>query len=233
MTLARGLNYTLPPAKLKKGSYLANFEVLFDRLKGQLFLGSNDDKLHFKNQLRDYAFSSLYNFKLVRKILCNIPPEEMKALKSLAPNKGVVFMKPDKGTGVVILNMSDYINKVERIVSDQSKFMVHKNQDLYKISRSIETKVRNYLCEHVKKPGHISEDEYRRLYPNGSHIGVMYGLLKVHKQNYPVRPVCSAVGTSTYQLSKYVGNIIKPAAGNVNGTDLNDTFQFVKQVNEL
>ena len=37
-------------------------------------------------------------------------------------------------------------------------------------------------------------------------------------------PVCSAVGTSTYQLSKFVSNIIKPAAGNVNGTDLNDTF---------
>ena len=79
----------------------------------------------------------------------------------------------------------------------------------------------------VRKSGHISAEEYRRLYPNGSHIGVTYGLPKVHKNGCPMRPVCSAVGTSTYQLSKFVSNIIKPAAGNVNRTDLNDTFQFV------
>ena len=84
-----------------------------------------------------------------------------------------------------------------------------------------------------KKLGHISEDEYRRLYSNGSLSGVMYGLPKVHSLNCPVKPVCSVVGTSTYQLSKYVSNIIKPAAGNVNGMDLNNTFQIVKQVNDL
>ena len=139
-------------------------------------------------------------------------------------------MKPDKGTGIMILNTTDYVNKIEQIILDETKFRLHKNQDLYSVSRSIERKVRNFLRESVFKPGHISKETYRLLYPNGSHIGVMYGLPKVHKHNCPMRPICSAVGTSTYQLSKYVTNIIKPAARNIHGTDLNDTFEFLKQI---
>ena len=111
-------------------------------------------------------------------------------------------MKPDKGNGIVILNTTDYVNKVEQIILDETKFRLHKNQDLYSISRSIERKVRNFLRESVFKPEHISKETYRLLHPNGSHIGVMYGLPKIHKHNCPMRPICSAVGTSTYQLSK-------------------------------
>ena len=59
----------------------------------------------------------------------------------------------------------------------------------------------------------------------------MYGLPKIHKTNCPKRPICSAIGTSTYQLSNFVAKIIKPAACNVHDTDLNDTFQFIQQIN--
>ena len=233
MALSRGLQFSLPPTELKKGKYLANFEILFSRLGDACFEGSNDDKLYFENKLRDCAFSSMYNFNSARKHLSNISPEEMRALRSLSKNKAIVVMKPDKGTGIVILNALDYVSKMEQIVLDETKFSVHNNQDLYKVSRSIERKVRSYLRESVFKPGHISKDTYRHLYPNGSHIGVMYGLPKVHKDNCPMRPVCSAVGTSTYQLSKYVAEVIKPAASNIHGTDPNDTFQFLQEIKGL
>ena len=78
MALSRGLQFTLPPSELKKENYLANFEMLFSRLGEVCFLGSNDDKLYFKNKLRDYAFSSLYNFNSIRKHLSNIPLEELR-----------------------------------------------------------------------------------------------------------------------------------------------------------
>ena len=122
---------------------------------------------------------------------------------------------------------------MEQIILDETKFRLHKNQDLYSLSRSIERKVRNFLRESVFKPGYITKETYRLLYPNGSHIGVMYGLPKVHKHNCPMRPICSAVGTSTYQFSKYVANIIKPAAINIHGADLNDTFEFLNQIQEI
>ena len=231
--LARGLNFTLPPKRLKKGSYLANFETFFKKINAAPFHGTNEDKLYFQNKLRDCAFSSLHNYNSSRLNFSNMPPEELKALKELSKNKDIVVMKPDKGTGIVIMNLADYISKMEQIILDETKFQEHANQDLYKVSRSIERKVRDFLREKVHKPGHITKEEYTKLNPNGSHIGVMYGLPKVHKQSIPTRPICSAIGTSTYELSKFVANIIKPAASNVHGTDLKDTFQFVQQISEV
>ena len=58
----------------------------------------------------------------------------------------------------------------------------------------------------------------------------MYGLPKVHKQGCPMRPICSAIGTSTYQLSKFIANIIKPASTNKFDTDLKDSFQFLSHL---
>ena len=58
----------------------------------------------------------------------------------------------------------------------------------------------------------------------------MYGLPKVHKEGCPMRPICSAIGTTTYQLSKFVANIIKPASTNKFDTDLKDSFQFLNHL---
>ena len=46
----------------------------------------------------------------------------LQAIKSLRSNKAILITKPDKGSGVVILNKSDYVNKMECILSDISKF---------------------------------------------------------------------------------------------------------------
>lgn len=230
MALARGLDYTLPPTQLKKGGYLANFELLFGRLENKSFFGDNDEKLYFQNKLRNLAFSSLYNFNSSRHNLLNLPKEEMTALKQLSKNKDIIIFKPDKGTGIVIMNATDYIAKIEQIILDETKFSKHQNQDLYKISRSVERKVRNYLRDHLKKTGLISTETYRQLYPNGSRIGLLYGNPKVHKQGCPIRPICSAVGTATYDLSKYLAEIISPAATNSYGTDCRDSFQFLEQL---
>ena len=62
----------------------------------------------------------------------------------------------------------------------------------------------------------------------------MYGLPKVHKKNNPMRPTCSALGTSTYELGKFVCNIIKPASfNNKFDTDLDNTFNFVNQIKDI
>ena len=37
----------------------------------------------------------------------------------------------------------------------------------------------------------------------------MYGLIKVHKNNNPARPVISMIGTPEYQLAKFLDSIIK------------------------
>ena len=209
---------------------MANFELLNYDLNKTQFVGNDEDEVYFREKLSEIAYSSFFNFNSSRSSLMNIPRDQYKALLNLPMNKDIVIMCPDKGSGVVIMNRAGYVKKVEDILQDTSKFKAYKDEDLYNVSRRVERKVCKFLLDHLKKPGHISDEHYKRLYPNGTHIGVLYGLPKVHKDGVPMRPICSAIGTSTYELGKYVSSIIRPAASSSLGTDLNSTFQFVNQI---
>ena len=47
----------------------------------------------------------------------------------------------------------------------------------------------------------------KKLIPTGSSPGKLYGLCKVHKDNYPLRPVISMLNTPEYKLAKYMDGI--------------------------
>ena len=49
--------------------------------------------------------------------------ECFRALNSLHSNENIVITKPDKGSGVVILNNNDFIDKMQEILDDRSKFV--------------------------------------------------------------------------------------------------------------
>ena len=51
---------------------------------------------------------------------------------------------------------------------------------------------------------------YEDLYPTGSQPGKLYGMCKVHKPGYPLRPVISMINTAEYKLAKWLDNFIKP-----------------------
>ena len=71
-----------------------------------------------KNRLRDSAYSSL---KQVSKISDkNLSREEVKTLNNVVKNKDLVIQKADTGNNIVILNRSDYISKLSKILEDTS-----------------------------------------------------------------------------------------------------------------
>ena len=45
-----------------------------------------------------------------------------RIFKRLASNKDIVILRPDEGSGTVILNREEYIKKLSDIISDTSKF---------------------------------------------------------------------------------------------------------------
>ena len=68
---------------------------------------------------------------------------------------------------------------------------------------------------------------YDQLLPagNSNSPARFYGLPKNHKANYPVHPIVSACGTSTYNLAKYLTKILKVYIGH--------TSVFVKDSKDL
>ena len=128
---------------------------------------------------------------------------------------------------MVILNKVDYIQKVETILSDTSKFK-KLDCDMLDLCTKRENKLIRFLRDKLLKEKAISESVYRELLSTGSIPGVLYGLPKVHKENCPARPILSAIGTYNYKLAKFLVPILKPFASNE--YTVKDTFSFVSEI---
>ncbi|CAF1623169.1 unnamed protein product [Didymodactylos carnosus] len=82
------------------------------------------------------------------------------ALKTLANDHTIVITKPDKSKGVVIMDKVDYINKMNNILSDSTKF---KKLD-HDPTIQKEDKLTRYLLK-LHKEGLISESDYKAARP--------------------------------------------------------------------
>ena len=75
-------------------------------------------KSKIKNALRELAFN-LINFEDARIL---IDSKKIKIIQQLRQN--VATLKPDKGNGVVLLDNQDYVNSLEQLFKDKTKFKI-------------------------------------------------------------------------------------------------------------
>ena len=181
--------------------------------------------------------SEYRSFKQVPKILeKNLSKEEVKTLNNLVNNKDIAIQKADKVNNVVILNRSDYIPKLSKILEDTSelKGWMSKMEKLWIIwfiwkNKSI------ILLKSLEDQGEISEKERNDLYPSGSQPEVLYELAKIHKalvDGIPsFQPIFSAIVTPTYKLIKFCDQLLKPRTKNE--YTIKDSFSFAKEVLEF
>ena len=165
----------------------------------------------------------------------NISNDEYSAFLSLIENKNLVIQKADKGNNIVILNKKDYIERLEDILGDETKFEKAKFEDkenkelryLLKMEDAIKTTLENFLAKQ-----YISQQDFERLIPTGSQPGILYGLAKIHKKIVgncpPCRPILSAINTPTYKLAKYLVPLLKPVTSNQ--FTVKDSFKFAEEI---
>lgn len=225
--LALGLNFCITNTKYDSLNHFLKFEKLAYMLsKCEFYNKSNNRVNEFMSSLKYITFSSLKRI-IKSKLQNNITSKNLATLKSLSSNKNIVFLKPDKGNGVVILNKSEYVNKMNSILCDNSKFKPI-NKDLFKLIISLEDKITRFL-RYLKNVNVIDLDVFNSLTPSGSNVGILYGLPKVHKANNPLRPILSTIGTHNYKLAKFLIPLINKWS--TNEYSVNNTFEFVNFIN--
>ncbi len=197
--LARGLNFSVPPRKLRDMEYFSPFELLFRSVMRMPLY--NGDLRCFKTRLKDTALSSFHAYN-------SFPPPtvltraETVALKELSVIPDLVIQKSDKGNSVVLLDRPDYVHKMNLILHDTSKFEkigIEPGKEL-NVMFAAERRVRKVLDSVSKHEVFTSEKDFEKLCPSGSVPGRLYGLAKVHKPSCPLRPILSTIGTPTYNL---------------------------------
>ena len=63
-------------------------------------------------------------------------------------------------------------------------------------------------------------------------IPKFYGLPKVHKENTPLRPIVSSIGSVSYGASKEIARIIKPLVGSTEH-HVNNSREFIEEMKKM
>lgn len=120
------------------------------------------------------------------------------------------------------------LKKTESLLLDVSTY-VKLNRDP---TTSIQTNY-NKIIKNLKYKNEISEEEAKKLTIYNSSFPKLYGLPKIHKPDVPMRPIISSVNSTTYNISKYLSDILKVTFNNTNNYNIKDTFTFAIEMENI
>jgi len=220
--LTLGLNFAVPYNKPNFYKYFLCFEKLFIFLKNEPCYKSSI--VIIKEKLKTIAKKFYSDSKKVFHPL--FKKDDIRLLRDLHSKNNLVICKPDKGRGVVILNKVDYVNKMQQLLNDSTKF-IPCNLSLLKIINKLEDKINRNL-RHLKNSDLISDSIYNSVYSSGSTIGVLYGSPKVHKPSVPLRPILAAYNMHNFNLAKFLSTLLKPVSHN--HLSVSNSYEFAELI---
>ena len=231
--LCKGLDFAIPPKKMKYHEYMLPFEILFRDVRFNT--KSNNSLNHLQSKVKDLGLSSLRYYNKRERSFDNLTNDEYKSLVKLSENKEIIIQRADKGNTVVILDKLTYTNKIEQLLSNTEKFrpieFKHQINKELRHLLDLETNLIDTL-DLLLAQNYLSKNYYDFLKPSGSNPGVLYGLCKVHKEvvgdSPPFRPILSSIGTSSYNIAKFFVPILKDYT--VNEYTVKDSFAFAKDI---
>ncbi|XP_076046766.1 uncharacterized protein LOC143028481 [Oratosquilla oratoria] len=136
--------------------------------------------------------------------LCNLRKEAelRQAAKEFHENKDIVIHRVDKTDLFVILNRSDYINKVEGLLQGSSKFL--------RVNRNPVDDIRKKVTKLINIANAVVDGvKFQNLHVHYE-PGYFYGNVKTHKPGHKLRPIISQIPTPTYHMAKQLNDLITP-----------------------
>ena len=141
----------------------------------------------------------------------------------------VVLLGPDKGNGVVVMDISDYKESMQHLFADRSKFRILQEDP----TNSRFTSLQEFLRK-LKNRGEISETEHKEMFPKNAKIGRAHGSAKVHKEFEripPLRPIVDTIGSTHYGVGKFITKLLNPLTQNQYA--LKDSFEAAEKIKAI
>ena len=212
------------PRKVAPAEIKANFEKAFWKLEP--LIEDPVDKELASSTLRSLALNYI-------KSTSPSPPKALvKALNRLKKRDDIVVTKPDKGSGIVVMDKSEYLRLLSAAsIDDTTKFS--RVNDKRPNLRGRPPKHYHPLLQKEKDVHSIlhrilPQEIATSLSPKSSRLAHLYGLPKTHKANLSMRPILSATGTYIFNLAKWLEEKLKPLS--VNEYTITDVFDFADEI---
>ena len=100
------------------------------------------------------------------------------------------------------MDTDTYESKVNDLLNDEKTYS--------KLSKDPTTSYKNKLLKilkDLKEKKAIDQSLYDKLRPSACVVPCIYGLPKVHKNNIPVRPIVSSIGSVRYNLARFISDL--------------------------
>jgi len=147
--------------------------------------------------------------------------------KFLRGNDDLIVSKADKGQVTVIMEKHTYLNRMNMTLDDDSTYKRIKKDPLNSITNKTNKMLKLWADNKI-----IDEPTYKGLRCTNGNLPRCYGLPKIHKEGFPLRIVVSSIGSPTYDMARYLHEILnssikKPAS------NIKDGWSFVKKINKI
>ena len=209
--LGLGLNFALNPVKKHALDYIVNFDKFLAKQN------YNQDVLCLKGFLLQGIAECLQD-------KCGLPRRFQLALTKLKKNKHIIITKSDKGGKVVVLNKTDFLDKAKGLLSDETTYEKLTKNPLNNASTEFNKKVRNIAKN--KKDIQLL-DQFKVFNPS---LPYFYGLPKIHKDNVPLRPIISNIGSYSSKLAKWLTGLLTPFLGRFSDSHIKHSEDFIGKI---
>ncbi|XP_071051081.1 uncharacterized protein [Onthophagus taurus] len=120
------------------------------------------------------------------------------------------------------MDKDDYIGKSNNLFKDEKVYKKLNTNPINSIQNKVNKQVKNLFDK-----GFIDEVKRKSLTIYNSTLSKAYCLPKIHKEGCPMRPIISSVGAATYDLAKYINEILKISFENRTDYNVKNVFDFV------
>ena len=212
--LSKGAGFAISPDKLQKDDYIVATELACSALD--------------KGQAAALRAEVVQILDKAQPPPSNITKGERRALKELKKDDTIIICPADKGKCLVVMDKKEYIEKMEMKLKDETTYKRIDEDPTEQLKEEIASQLNDIMTN-----GQIDNATRLRLSPTQTQIPRMYGVVKIHKKDYPLREIVDANGGAAKPIDNYIAKIMKRYVGQTphhveNTTDFAEKIKNVK-----
>ena len=143
----------------------------------------------------------------------NITKEERKDLADLKKCQNILMLPSDKRRCTVVVDKISYEAKVNTLLSDTSTYTKLKKDPTRKYQSDLAAVLKKKDFKTLKEEKVTDDNLYYILYPTACAIPGFYVFLKIHKENWALRPIVSSIGSVSYEVARFITDILSLLVG--------------------
>ena len=157
----------------------------------------------------------------------NLSRDEKNAFYSLLHNEDIVIRPADKGSGIVIVDKTEYIQRLHKEMTDSGSY-----EEIPGDLTETATKTVRKLVNRMYKEGVINKDLQKYLIPKYPKNGKLKGNPKLHKDGAPFRTIVSGTNTPTERMAEVAEHELNDFVIN-SPTYIKDTTDFINKLSTI